>query len=64
VRPFGLKPRRRIRIQLLVIVELELIPIAGGGRQPAAEIAVTLVRETETFLPKVRRLSAGGDEME
>ena len=45
VRSLRLKSRRRIRIQPLVVVQLELIAIAGRRGDRAAEVAAVFARE-------------------
>jgi hypothetical protein len=60
VRAFRLKSRRRIRVQLLVVIDLELIKVTGCGRDPAAEVAAVLPDERGTFSAPGHDSDAGG----
>jgi hypothetical protein len=49
VRTLWLESRRRIRIQLLIVAELQPVPIAGRRDNRAAEVTTVLVREAVAF---------------
>ena len=53
MRPFGLKPRRRIRVAAFVVAHFILVARAGGGVGDAAEVAVV-------FGPQFGRRAADG----
>ena len=55
VRAVRLKSRRRIRVQLLVVIDVELIKVTDGSLNPAAEVAAVFSDECGTF-------SAPGDD--